>query len=75
MSEQLYYEITIDEQSQDFLEKRGIGLAHGLQNKEGEGWYPKHTLTPRICPTDCHICLNPSSLWCSNVLHRSEFTP
>lgn len=57
MSEQLNYEITKDEQSQDFLEKRGIRLAHGLQNKEGEEWYPECTLRPRIHPTDCHVCL------------------
>lgn len=56
MSEQLYYEITKGQRSQDFLEKRSIGLAHGSQNKESEAWYPEHTRTPQICPIDCHVC-------------------
>lgn len=45
MSEQLYDEITKEEQRQDFLEKRGIRFAHRLRNKEGEGRYSEHTLT------------------------------
>lgn len=77
MSEQLYYEITKGQQSQDFLEKRGIRLAHGSQNRVRHGTpsIPGHHKSVPLTATFARLLANPSSLCCSKVLHRSEFTP